>query len=99
MTFCERSPGIFEGLPRRPGGGLNKSLDNYSLYVTYSKRLGMKLKRLRLAKEWSQERLAKKARISRVYLGQLEAGAKSPTVRTLQRLARALGVKVTELVE
>ncbi len=66
--------------------------------MTYSKRLGMKLKRLRQQKDLSQEQLAKRARITRVYVGQLEAGAKSPTVRTLQRLAKALGVKVTELL-
>jgi len=66
--------------------------------MTDSKRLGMKLKRLRLAKEWSQEQVAKKARITRVYVAQLEAGAKSPTVRTLQRLAKALGVPVVELL-
>ena len=59
----------------------------------------MRLKRLRVAKDWSQGQVAKKAKVTRVYVAQLEAGAKSPTVRVLQRLARALGVPVTTLLE
>ena len=58
----------------------------------------MKLKKLREAKDMSQATLAKKAGITREYVNKLEAGRYDPTVGVLQRLARALGVAVTELL-
>jgi transcriptional regulator with XRE-family HTH domain len=57
----------------------------------------MKLKKLRKAKKLSQYALANEARISRVYVKKLE-GRSDPTVGMLQRLAKALGVPVTELL-
>jgi transcriptional regulator with XRE-family HTH domain len=59
----------------------------------------MRLKRLRTAKGLSQYALAKKARISREYVNKLEAGRYDPTVGMLTRIAKALGVPVTELLE
>jgi transcriptional regulator with XRE-family HTH domain len=58
----------------------------------------MRLRRQRKARRLSQEALAKKARISREYLSKLEAGKYNATVATLQRLARALGVPLAELL-
>lgn len=63
------------------------------------KQIGMKLKTLRTAKRMSQEAVAKKAKIAREHLNRLENGRYDPTVGTLQRLANALKVKVTELLE
>ncbi len=58
------------------------------------------LKRLRERKGWTQDQLAQKARVTRPYVTMLEAGArKAPSVATLKRLARALGVPVTELLK
>ena len=57
----------------------------------------MRLKKLREAKQMSQATVAKKAGITREYVNKLEAGRYDPTVGVLQRLARALGVPVTEL--
>ena len=59
----------------------------------------MTLKRYREAKGLSQDALARKARISREYVTKLEAGRYDPTVGVLKRLAKALGVPVTELLE
>ena len=59
----------------------------------------MKLKRLREAKGLSQAALAHRARITREYVNKLEAGRYDPTVGVLQRLAKALGVPVTALLE
>ena len=52
----------------------------------------------------TQDTLARKARISRVHLANIESRATAPHHRTpslavLERLARALGVPVTELLE
>jgi transcriptional regulator with XRE-family HTH domain len=59
----------------------------------------MTLKRFREAKGLSQDALARKARITREYVNKLEAGRYDPTVGVLKRLAKALGVPVTELLE
>lgn len=64
----------------------------------------MKIKRLRIDNELTQAALAKKARISRVHLANIESADNAPHHRTpslavLERLARALGVPVTELLE
>jgi len=61
------------------------------------RQLGVKLKSLREAKGLSQGALARKARITREYVNRLEAGRHDPTIGTLQRLARALGVSLSEL--
>lgn len=60
--------------------------------------MGAKIKRLREAKGLSQAVLGQRARISREYVNRLEAGHYDPTVGVLQRLAKALGVPVTEML-
>ena len=47
----------------------------------------------------SQEQLAEKAGLSRGYLAPLETARQDPTLSTLERLAKALRVKVTRLLE
>ncbi len=62
----------------------------------------MKVRKLRQTQRLSQAALSKKARVSQPYLSQLEAGTrgnKSPGIVILQRLAKALGVPVTALLE
>lgn len=59
----------------------------------------MTLKRLRETQGLSQEAVAKKAGLSREYVNKLEAGRYDPTVGVLKRIAKALGVPVTELLE
>jgi transcriptional regulator with XRE-family HTH domain len=65
------------------------------------RKIAVTIRRLRGAKGWSQAKLAKESRVSQPYLSQLEAGTrgKSPGARILQRLAKALGVPVTALLE
>ena len=47
----------------------------------------------------TQEKLAKRAKVSRGYLAAIEAGhRKNPSLAVLKRLAKALGVPVTELL-
>jgi transcriptional regulator with XRE-family HTH domain len=59
----------------------------------------MRLKRLRAEREMSQADLAKVSGVSREYIARLELGQQDPTLGTLQKLAKALKVKVGELVE
>ena len=63
------------------------------------KRFLMRLKQLRADQGMTQETLAKKAGISRVYVARLETGKQDPTLTTLKKLAKAFKVTVGELVE
>ena len=63
------------------------------------KRFTIRLKALRAERSLSQEALAKKVGVSREYIARLETGKHDPPLSTLNRLARALRVKVAELVE
>ena len=67
--------------------------------MTPIKRTAMKLKRLRQAQQLSQQALADKAGISREYLARLEGARQDPTLGTLEKLAKALRVKVSALIE
>jgi transcriptional regulator with XRE-family HTH domain len=64
-----------------------------------ARQIGMKLKKARRAKGLSRYALAKEAGVSREYITKLESGRSDPTVGMLQRLAKALGVPVTALLE
>ena len=63
------------------------------------KRLGMNVKRIRERRGWTQAALADKADMHRVYLAQIEAGTKIPSIPALEKLAKALKVKVGSLLE
>lgn len=59
----------------------------------------MKIKRLRVDRGMTQKALAKKAGVSREYVARLETGRHDPSLSTLAKLAKALGVPVARLVE
>ena len=62
--------------------------------------LGRRILAARTAKRLSQEALAKKAKVSRIYVAMLETGARqSPSLPVLERLAKALGVKLVDLLK
>lgn len=59
--------------------------------------IGWNLRRLRVAKGLSQERLALEASIDRSYVGRVERGSENVTVSTLEVLSAVLGVHVSAL--
>jgi len=59
---------------------------------------GDTLRQLREAKRWSQEVLAENASLNRSYVGEIERGKAVPSLITLEKLALALGVSLSELV-
>ena len=64
------------------------------------KRLATMLKMKRREKGLTQDELAKRAKLTKPYLSQLENGVrKNPSLPALKRIAKALGVPVTELLE
>jgi len=65
-----------------------------------AQRIGRVLKRLREAKGFSQAVLAKKSGVAQGYISQMEAGEKTnPGIETLKKIAKALSVPVTALLE
>ena len=61
-------------------------------------RVGLNLQRLRRGKKLSQEELAHRARIHQTYLSGVERGRRNPSLLVLERIAKALGIDVEELV-
>ena len=62
-------------------------------------RLGVTLKKLRNQRGLTQEDLGKRVGVSYAYISMLESGAKkNPSLALLKRLAKALGVPVTDLL-
>jgi transcriptional regulator with XRE-family HTH domain len=73
-----------------------------SSYIIMGRKQGLDkmLKRIREAKGMTQAELAEKAGVTREYVTMLESGAKkNPSLDLLKRLAKALKVKVAQLVE
>ncbi len=56
----------------------------------------LRLREWRLKRGHSLRTLAARARVSYVTVARIEAGAMSPTVEMLEKLARALKVHITE---
>jgi len=54
--------------------------------------------KIRRKKGYTQEKLAYEADVSKGYLSEIESGKKSPTVRTLQKLADTLEVPLSKLL-
>jgi transcriptional regulator with XRE-family HTH domain len=59
--------------------------------------IGWNLRRLRVAKGFSQERLALETGIDRSYVGRVERGSENVTVATLEAVSTALDIHVSEL--
>jgi transcriptional regulator with XRE-family HTH domain len=63
------------------------------------KTVAIQLKKLRKRRSWSQQELADKAGISRTYLARLETARQDATLSILEKLAKALKVKIGRLLE
>ncbi|WP_299940588.1 helix-turn-helix transcriptional regulator [uncultured Nitratireductor sp.] len=59
--------------------------------------VGWNLRRLRVERKISQDELALIANVERAYVGYLERGRRNPTIATLDRLAAALDVHISQL--
>ena len=62
-------------------------------------RLGKNVRRLRLAKGWSQEDYADRVGIHRTYVSDIERGRRNPTITVVEKLAKPLKVSVRELLD
>lgn len=64
-----------------------------------SKEFGKRIKIERIKKEVSQEKLAELSGLHRTTLGTIENGKTSPTLDSIAKIAKALNVKMSELLE
>jgi transcriptional regulator with XRE-family HTH domain len=67
--------------------------------ISPEKAFGRELRKLRLKNNISQEELAGRSGYHRTYIGQLERGEKSPSLRTLFDLAATLNFLPSTLVK
>lgn len=62
-------------------------------------KIGKNIKKLRQAKELSQDKLSKLANVSYNSIIKIETGGiQNPTIETLQKIAKALSVSVEDLI-
>ena len=61
--------------------------------------IGKTVVKLRTEKGLTQEALAKKAKLSWPFMSQIESGKRGVRMKTLEKLAKALGVKPGALME
>ncbi len=62
-----------------------------------STRLGRRIYELHRASDYSQEELAERAGISVSYLSMIERAERTPHVKTLEKVASALDVSISEI--
>lgn len=60
---------------------------------------GKKVREERLKRKLTQEKLAKIAGVHRTYIGMVERGEKNLTLTNIQKIAKGLSIKVSDLVE
>jgi transcriptional regulator with XRE-family HTH domain len=60
--------------------------------------LGKRIKELRQKAGLSQEELAGKAGLHRTYMSDIERGERNVSVENIEKIARALGVKSSDLL-
>lgn len=63
-----------------------------------STKLGLNLKRIRTKKGISQGDIARELKVSRGFISTIENGKTNPTLSTISKLAKALGVSSDELL-
>ena len=64
-----------------------------------SKKLGKNMKRIRTAKSVTQGDISRALKVARSFISNLENGKTNPTLATITRLAKVLGVPTDELIK
>jgi transcriptional regulator with XRE-family HTH domain len=67
--------------------------------LPHQKAIGDAIRKHRKAAKMSQEKLAEKADLHPVYFGQVERGEQAVSVHALVRIAKALGLRLSELLD
>jgi len=61
--------------------------------------VGTNIRKVRQAKNWSQEELAHQSDIDRSYLSEVECGTKNIGIIKLEAISKALGVNIKRLFD
>ncbi len=61
-------------------------------------KLARHIQKMREAKQLTQEELAERLKVSQSWYSRIETGREVPNLKRLQQIARALGVKVKDLI-
>jgi len=64
-----------------------------------AEKLGKNLKRIRTAKGISQGEISRKFEVDKSFISNIEAGKTNPTLATIAKIAKAIGVSVGELMK
>ncbi len=64
-----------------------------------SEKLGENLKRIRTAKEISQGEISRILGVDKSFVSNIENGKTNPTLATIAKIAKAIGVSVGELMK
>ena len=62
-------------------------------------RIGKKIRALRDEKGFSQEVLAFKCKLHRTYISDVERGIRNVSIKNIEKIAKAIGVSVGELIK
>jgi len=60
---------------------------------------GKNVQKYRKEKQISQEKLAELANLHRTYIGMIERAEKNITLRNIEKIAKALGIEIKDLLE
>ncbi|OGG51896.1 hypothetical protein A2704_06800 [Candidatus Kaiserbacteria bacterium RIFCSPHIGHO2_01_FULL_54_36b] len=63
-----------------------------------TQKLGERLKQIRTKKGMSQGDIARALKVHRSYIGGIERGIRNPTIKNVEKIARALGVSPDKLL-
>ena len=63
------------------------------------KRVGMRIRKLRKERDWSQEEFADECGLHRTYMGSVERGERNLTLKSLDKIAKTLKVSLSELLK
>lgn len=65
--------------------------------MNIKEKFGNQVKKLRLEKGLSQEKLAFDADLDRTYIPSIEKGERNVSITVIEKIAKALNVKITDL--
>ena len=74
------------------------NVDKISMQKTVEK-FGKKVREIRLERKLSQGKLAKILGVHPTYISGIERGLRNPSLITLEKIAKALNVKIDELIK
>lgn len=69
------------------------------MYTDIKKKLGSRIKDLRVEQGFSQEELANKCHLHRTYISDIERGERNVSIENVERIARALEIDPSELLK